>query len=366
MSDAELDPCAGTSRRDVMKAMGLGVAASTFATASLAGGRPAAAQTNDLTGQSGSGPVVTRALPRSGDLVPAVGLGTFMTFDRIPGADRSQLREVIKTYWDGGARIIDTSPLYGTAEYTVGAFAADLGITDQVVFSNKIWSTGDFLGDESHAARSLEQSKGRLWRDRIDIVHCHSLTNVDVVVNILRAWKKEGRIRYVGMSHHENPYHDPLASWIERDVVDFVQVNYSIFNRSAENRVLPAAADRGVGVLVNMPLEKARLHKVVAGRPLPDFAKEFGAETWSQFFLKWVISNPTVTCALPSTSDPDHARENVAAMAGPLPDQRMRDRMVQHMESIPGFNDIAKMPWYPDKAYDGTITRALAGLRARL
>jgi diketogulonate reductase-like aldo/keto reductase len=272
----------------------------------------------------------------------------------------------MKTYWEGGARLFDTSPLYGTAEYTVGAFAADLGITNQMVVSNKIWSTGEFLADESHAVRSLEQSKGRLWRDRIDIMHCHSLTNVDIIVNILRAWKKEGHIRYVGISHHEDLYHEPLASWIERDIVDFVQVNYSIFNRSAEKHVLPAAAEHGVGVLVNMPLEKARLHKVVAGRPLPDFAKEFGAETWSQFFLKWVISNPVVTCTLPSTSDPDHARENVAAMTGSLPDPAMRERMVQYMENIPGFNDIAKMSWYPEKTYEGAILRSQAEIRARI
>ncbi|MEY9101433.1 aryl-alcohol dehydrogenase-like predicted oxidoreductase [Sinorhizobium fredii] len=362
--DAHTKTPTGPSRREVMKAMSLGVAMGTLASGSLVGAAPAAAQSSTGT-NAGMGPLATRTLPRSGDTVPAIGLGTFLTFDRLPGAQRDDLREVIRTYWDGGARVIDTSPLYGTAEYCVGAFASSLGITDQVILSNKVWSTGEFAGDESHAIRSLEQSMGRLWRNQIDIMHCHSLTNVDNVVNILRAWKKEGQIRYVGVTHHENLYHDALASWIERDVVDFVQVNYSIFNRHAEERVLPAAAERGVGVLVNMPLEKARLHKVVEGRSLPDFAREFGAETWSQFFLKWVIANPAITCALPSTSNPDHARENIAALTGPLPDAAMRDRMVRHMETIPGFNDIAKMPWYPDKTYEGTIRRAQVNLRAR-
>ena len=307
-----------------------------------------------------------RSLPRGGQEVPTIGLGTFLTFDVIPGQDRSHLRDVFRTYWEGGARVIDTSPLYGTAEYSVGAFAAELGVGDQMFLSNKIWSTGEFVADESHAWRSLQQSKGRLWRERIDVLHCHSLTNVDPVIAILQAWRKEGHIRFIGVTHHENVYHDALADWMERGVVDFIQINYSIFSRGAEQHVLRLAAERGIGVQVNMPLEKARLHKVVEGRPLPEFAAEFGAENWAQFFLKWVVSNPAVTCALPSTSDPAHARENIGALTGPLPTPAMRERMVRHMESIPGFAGIASMPWYPGKQYQGTIRRAQADLRARI
>ncbi|MFI0845075.1 aldo/keto reductase [Mesorhizobium sp. IMUNJ 23232] len=369
MSEPEANINVDVSRRDLMKAMGQGLAAGALAGGSLVTGQAANAQ-EAAAGSAGAAsaapdPMIVRTLPASGDTVPAIGLGTFLTFDRIPGAPRDELKEVVRTYWDGGARMIDTSPLYGTAEYSVGAFTSELGISQQVLLSNKIWSTGEFAGDESHALRSLEQSKGRLWREQIDIMHCHSLTNVDAIVPILRAWKKEGHIRYVGVTYHDNLYHDALASWIERGVVDFVQVNYSIFNRGAENRVLPAAADKSVGVLVNMPLEKARLHKIVDGHTLPDFAGEFGAENWSQFFLKWVISNPIITCALPSTSNPEHARENIGALRGPLPDQAMRQRMIRHMETIPGFADIGKMPWYPDKAYDGTIRRAQSQIRAR-
>ncbi len=352
------------SRRDVIKAMGLGIAAGALTSGTLLATGPAAAQENASSPQTGT--PATRKLPRTNDTVPAIGLGTFLTFDIIPGQPRDNLREVLKTYWEGGARVVDTSPLYGTAEYSVGDFATSLGINDEVFFSNKIWSTGEYVADESHALRSLEQSKGRLWRDRIDVMHCHSLTNVDAIVPILQAWKKEGHIRYIGVTHHENLYHEALASWINRGNIDFVQVNYSIFNREAEKRVLPAAADKGIGVLINMPLEKARLHKVVEGQRLPDFAKEFGAENWAQFFLKWVISNPLVTCALPSTSNPAHARENIGALRGPLPDQAMRQRMIRHMETIPGFADIARMPWYPDKKYEGVIRRAQAGARARI
>lgn len=355
MSDRQSDQVSGMNRRDLMTGLGAGLAAIAAA--------PGGAMAQQATAARPAGASI-RALPKGGDL-PLVGLGTFLTFDLVPGRPRDHLREVVKTYWDGGARVIDTSPLYGTAEYTVGVAVAELGITDHVFFSDKIWSTGEFVADESHAVRSLEQTQGRLWRERIDVMNCHSLTNVDAIVPILRAWKKEGRIGYVGVTHHENDYHTPLTSWIERGVVDFIQVNYSIFNRAAENRVLPAAQERGVAVLVNMPLEKARLHKAVEGRALPDFAREFGAENWAQFFLKWVISNPAVNCALPSTSNPAHARENIGALRGPLPDAAMRRRMVQHMETIPAFSRIAEMPWYPDKKYEGIIRRAQAQVRAR-
>lgn len=254
------------------------------------------------------------------------------------------MREVVRRYWEGGARVIDTSPLYGSGEISVGHFATALGINDQLFVSNKIWSTGEYLADASHARRSLEQSLGRLWRQRIDVLHCHSLVNVDMIVPYLQAWKMEGLIRFAGVSHHANAYHAPLLGWIERGDLDFVQVNYSIFNRAAEERILPAAAERGMGVLINMPLEKARLHKVVEGHPLPDFAREIGATSWAQFFLKWVISHPAVMCALPSTSNPEHAAENIGALRGPLPD--------------------AAMPWYPDKRYSGIIARARSASHA--
>lgn len=353
----------GTSRRDMVKGLGFGLATSAVL-ASLPG-QPAAAQAG-AGPASPARPVNTRSLPKGGLELPVIGLGTFLTFDVIPGRDRSHLREVLRTYWEGGARVIDTSPLYGTAEYSVGDFVSELGVNDQMFLSNKIWSTGEFVADESHAWRSLQQSMGRLWREQIDVLHCHSLTNVDPIIPILQAWKKEGHIRFIGVTHHENVYHDALASWMERGMIDFIQVNYSIFNRGAENRLFRIAADRGIGVLVNMPLEKARLHKVVGERPLPEFAKEFGAENWAQFFLKWVVSNPVVTCALPSTSNPAHARENIGALTGPLPTTAMRERMVKHMETIPGFAEIAKMPWYPDKQYQGTIRRAQADVRARI
>jgi diketogulonate reductase-like aldo/keto reductase len=350
------------SRRRLLKTFGLSAAAIMLPSAGLLSGT-ARAQVAGVPSD-----LSTRRVPKTNEVLPAVGLGTFLTFDSVPGQQRGNVHEVVRRFWQAGGRVFDTSPLYGMAEVNLGDFATSLGINDQMFVTNKIWSTGEYLADDSHAERSLKLSMERLWRDRIDVMQCHSLVNVDIIVPLLQAWKKEGRIRYAGITHHEPAYFGVLADWVERGNVDFVQVRYSIHTRMAEERLLPAAADRGVAVLVNMPLEKARLHKVVEGRPLPAFAKELGIETWSQFFLKWVISHPAVTCALPATSNPDHLTENVAAMRGPLPDREMRSRMVRHMESIPGFAQLDQLgarSWYPDKTYAGLIGRAQAELRNR-
>ena len=237
--------------------------------------------------------------------------------------------------------------------------AIAMGINDQMFIANKIWSTGEFLADDSHAKKSFEQSQERLWREKIDLMQVHSLVNVDQIVPVLKNWKREGKIRYVGVTHHEIPYFNALAMQVERNDLDFVQVHYSIQMRLAEDRILPAAMDKGTAVLVNMPFEKARLFKLVEGRPLPDFAKEFDCRNWAEFFLKWVISHPAITCAIPATSNPDHQTENNRAMRGKLPDQEMRIRMVKFMETIPGFDKLQEMPAYPGKAYNGYIRRAM-------
>jgi aryl-alcohol dehydrogenase-like predicted oxidoreductase len=344
------------NRRELIGA-GLGVAA--------AGALAGAAGAAHARGRAPSD-LITRPIPGTRERVPAIGLGSFITFDTLPGASREHIREVIQRHWRAGGRVFDVSPLYGSSEVNLGEAARAMRITDRMFLANKVWSTGEYAWDDSHAERNLQRSIERLSRHRpIDVVQCHSLTVVEVMVPLLRAWKREGRIRYVGVTHHEPIYFDALAEWVERGVVDFVQVHYSIHTRAAEQRVIPAAAQRNVAVLVNMPLEKARLHKVVEGRALPAFARDFGIASWAEFFLKWVISNPAVTCALPATSNPEHLSENVAALRGPLPDPDMRARMVRHMESIPGFDRIAQMPWYPDKAYRGLVTQAQAKLLAR-
>ncbi|CCV11351.1 aldo/keto reductase [Mesorhizobium sp. STM 4661] len=338
----------------------------------LALAAPTTAQAQDANSASsaaGSNPdVLTRALPRTGEKVTALGLGTFLTFDRKPGDRRDDLRQVFERYIAAGGRVVDTSPLYGSAEVSVGQFMGEFSGSDELFLANKIWATGEYLGDESHAEESFRQSRLRTWRDTINLMQCHSITNAPVVIPLMKAWQQEGLIRHVGVTHHESAAQDQLTAIVERGDVDFVQTNYSIFNRDAERRLLPAAADKGVSVLINLPLEKARLMKVVEGHSLPDFAQEFGATSWAQFFLKWVMAHPAVTSVLCGTSNPDHMSDNVQAMAGPLPDERMRRRMVAHMETIPGFASIASMPWYPgkEKMYSGLIREAQANASRRL
>ncbi|MCP3802370.1 aldo/keto reductase [Allokutzneria sp. A3M-2-11 16] len=336
-----MSPQHGASRRTVFKAAGLGALAAV--------GGAAAASAAPV------GNPITRVIPRTGERVPVLGMGTFMTFDKLPGRPRAHLREVTKRFFDGGGRVIDTSPLYGYSEVTVGDFLEELGIADRVFLANKSWSTGEYLSDPSHANRQFDQSRRRLWRERMDLVQVHSLTNVDMIMPILRAWKREGRIRYLGVTHHVAHYLPALEHWITTGDVDFVQFRYSIFARQIEDRLLRVAADRGTAVLVNMALEKARLHAVVAGRPLPPFAAEIGCASWAQFFLKYVISHPAVTCVLPATTNPDHMTDNLGALRGPLPDEAMRREMVRHMEKIPGFAAIDSMPWYPGKSFDGAV-----------
>jgi diketogulonate reductase-like aldo/keto reductase len=301
---------------------------------------------------------IMKAAPRLRESLPAIGLGTFLAFDRVPGEPREDLEAVMRQFWDAGGRVVDTSPLYGMGEVNVGDLAARLGIGDQLFVTNKIWSTGEYLGDRSHAQRSLEISLQRLWRKQIDVMMCHSLVNAGTVVPLLKAWRQEGRIRYAGVSHHELPYFAELADWVERGDLDVVQAHYSIAAREAEQRILPAAAERGMAVMVNMPFEKGRLFELVKGRALPDFAREIGVQSWGQYFLKWIIGHPAITCALPATANPRHAADNMGALRGPLPDQAMRARMLRHMESIPGFGGVSRTAPYPGRKYPGVIERA--------
>lgn len=358
-------------RRRFLAAAGAGVTGAAllgFGEAQAQGTEDPGGPTSPATTAPADDEVITRQIPRTGESVTALGLGTFLTFDLQPGDTRERIGLVMSRYVEGGGRLIDTSPLYGSAEVSVGAYLAGMPEEREIFLANKIWSTGEYLGDTSHAAASLEQSKLRTWRSSIDLMQCHSLTNAPVNVPLLRAWKAEGQIRHVGITHHDSGMQTELTRIVETGEVDFVQTNYSIFNRTAEERLLPAAADQGVGVLINLRLEKARLMAIVEDQPLPDFAREFGATSWAQFFLKWVMAHPAVTSVLCATSNPDHAADNVMALRGPLPDEPMRRRMVEHMETIRGFADIGSMPWYPGKdgMYQGLILQAQTDARDRL
>ncbi|GAB3741290.1 aldo/keto reductase [Microlunatus parietis] len=344
------------SRRAVLGAGGLTVAG--LIATDLVTAPPAAAGPNDQARP------ILRPFPRTGQQVPAVGLGTFMTFDSLPGDDTRRIEEVTRRFWRGGGRVIDTSPLYGRAEVNLGRFLR--GVADRAFLMNKIWSTGDFLWDDSHAEASLRRSMERLTRDRpLDIVACHNLVNVDVIVPLLHAWKAEGRIRHLSVTHHDPAYFDLLVRWIETGDLDAIQVHYSVHTRIAEERVLGAAADRGTAVFVNMPLEKGRLPAITEGKPLPGFAAELGITSWPELYLKWVIAHPAVTAVLPATSNPDHLTENLRALRGPLPDPEQRRRLVAELSELDGFAELAGMPWYPGRNYRGLVSRGQQRIRDR-
>lgn len=348
------------TRRRLLQVGGLGAAA-------VAGGGAWAASSGSFGGfTTAADGLIRKRLPGSDVTLPAVGLGTFQVFDALPEPERARRDEVLRQFWDAGGRVLDISPLYGLSEENVARHAVRAGIQNDLFITNKIWSTGEHLWDDSHAVRSLENSMRRLSRTApFDVMQCHSLTNVEIIVPILHAWKAEGRIRRLGVTHHDPVYFPALANWVETGDVDFVQTHYSLAERRSEERVLPAAADRGVAVLVNMALEKGRLHALVGDSPLPGFAAELGIRSWAQYFLKWVISNPAVTVVIPATSVPEHVIDNMQAARGPLPDTATRARMLEHMQSFPGFDRVTSQPWYPGKRYPGVVSRAQAATQAR-
>jgi diketogulonate reductase-like aldo/keto reductase len=355
------DVARGISRRRLLQAGGI-----TAAAIGVGGVFATAGNENASEPRTVNDSMITKSIPGSNVALPAIGLGTFQTFDALPEDARRVREEVLRRYWAAGGRVVDVSPLYGLSEENIARYAVPAGIQNDMFLTNKIWSTGEYLWDESFADRSLRTSMERLSRTApIDVMQCHSLVNVETIVPILHSWKAEGRIRRLGVTHHDPAYFGPLAMWVQTGGLDFVQVRYSLAERRAEERILPLAAENGVAVMANMPLEKARLHQLVGDRPLPDFAADLGVRTWAQYFLKWVISHPAVTVALPATSNPDHLDDNMQAGRGDLPDAAMRARMLEHMQTIPGFDQVTRQPWYPGKRYPGEVNRAMAAVQAR-
>ncbi|MEX5635527.1 aldo/keto reductase [Parafrankia sp. FMc2] len=338
---------AGVRRRTVLTAAGLSAASVGLAQTGAAAAGP---------GVPRSAPV-TRPLPGSSQRVPVIGLGSFMTFDRRPGTDQSFIPAVLREFHAGGGRVADTSALYGASEKNLGHHARQLGITDDLFLTDKSWNCGEYLFDDSHVLRQFAQSLRHLYRRRLDVVGIHSMTNVGMVLPVLNRLRQEGRIRYVGLTSHESYQYTGMVAPISAGAVDFIQIRYSIFSRAAEAELLPLAADHGVAVMVNMALEKGRLHQVVGERPVPDFARAAGCESWAQYFLSYVAAHPAVTCIVPATTSVAHVRENLRTMYAPLPDPALRTRMLEYLQGIPEFARIASMSWYPGKSFDNGLVR---------
>lgn len=270
-----------------------------------------------------------RPIPRTDETIPMVGLGTWQTFDVGDAKEaRGPLVEVLERFFARGGRVIDTSPMYGAAESVLGDLLAKLDRTEETFLATKVWTRG-----EQDGIRQMEASMEKLHADGLDLMQVHNLVDTRTHLDTLRGWKREGRIRYLGVTHYQQSAFDDLERLIEEAELDFVQLPYSLVTREAEERLLPAAKAHDTAVLVMRPFEGGSLFQRVEGRELPEWAREeLGVEAWSQFLLKWILGHEAVTCPIPGTSDPDHLVENMDAGTGPLPDAAMRRRMRQHLE----------------------------------
>ena len=228
-----------------------------------------------------------------------------------------------------GGRVIDSSPMYGRSESVVGDLSAELELHDRLFVATKVWTRGRREG-----VQQMETSMERLRVPRIDLMQVHNLVDAHTHLDTLAQWKAEGRIRYMGVTHYTVGAYDELARMLQSRPLDFVQLNYSLLTRDAERRLLPLAQERRVAVLVNRPFEGGDAFRRIRGRPLPGWAAEIGCHTWAQVFLKYVLSHPAVTCAIPATSNPEHLRDNMSAGAGSLPDAAMRRRMAEDVARL--------------------------------
>ena len=269
-------------------------------------------------------PLRERPIPSSGEMLPVIGLGTWRTFDVGAGAaERAPLKEVIGAFVALGGRVVDSSPMYGAAEAVVGDLAGELGVADKLFFATKVWASGREAG-----LAQMEQSFRRLRARRLDLMQIHNLLDWRAQLRTLRDWKAAGRLRYIGVTHYTAGAHDELERVLRAEPLDFVQVNYSAGEREAEQRILPLARDRGIAVLVNRPFTEGALFQRVRGQSLPAWAADFGAESWAQLFLKWILAHPAVTCAIPATSRREHLQDNMKAGIGALPDAAARERLL--------------------------------------
>ncbi len=278
-----------------------------------------------------TGSLLMRTIPSSGEAIPAVGLGSARTFNvGRSAAERAPLKEVLRLFWTAGGRVFDTAPTYGTSESVAGQLAHELGISEDIFLATKISTRG---GRDAGVAQ--QESSRRLWRrDTIDLNQVHNLRGVDVHLPTIRRAKEEGWTRYVGVTTSTARQFSQMERLMRSEPLDFVQLNYSIGEREAAERLLPLAQDRGLAVMVNEPYNVGRLFRAVRGQSLPAWAADFDCESWGQFFLKYILDHPAVTVIIPATSDPEHLVDNMGAGVGRLPDQRTRRRMEEYFDAL--------------------------------
>ncbi len=282
--------------------------------------------------------LITRAVPSSGERLPMIGLGSSATFSQVARSeDYSALREVLRTLTERGASVFDTAPGYGASEQVAGDIASELGITDRVFWATKmnVAQGPNTPADPARARQQIETSSSRLRKRPIDLIQVHGPVDVPTQLGLLKKLKSEGRIRYIGVTSTSKPQYEEMERIMRSEPVDFIGIDYAIDNRSIEERILPVAADRGIGVIIYMPFGRTRLWNRVAGRAVPEWAREFDANSWAQFFLKFVAADPRVTVITPATSRAANMVDNLGAAMGRLPDEAMRRRMIAYVEELP-------------------------------
>jgi len=272
----------------------------------------------------------TRAIPASGERLPVIGVGTWQTFD-VGGdpAARAALQEVLRTFFAGGGRVVDSSPMYGSSESVVGDLCQGLGICEPLFMASKIYTRG-----REEGLRGMQRSIERMRAGRMDLMQVHNLLDVETHTPTLREWKAAKRVRYIGITHYTSSVYPEVERLLKTKQYDFLQINYSLGEAESEKRVLPLAQELGVAVIANRPFAEGALFRQVRGKPLPAWAAELGIASWAQFFLKWIVSHPAVTCAIPGTGKPEHMADNLQGGFGPLPDAAQRARMAQHYAAL--------------------------------
>jgi diketogulonate reductase-like aldo/keto reductase len=275
--------------------------------------------------------MITRPIPSTGEALPVIGLGTSQVFDVGSGAaSRQPLREVLRLMLEGGGKVIDTSPMYGRAEAVTGDLVAEMAVRPRVFLATKVWTSGREAG-----IAQMRRSAELLRSPVIDLIQIHNLLDWRTHLATLRAMKAEGKIRYIGITHYTTGALSELARILASEpAIDFVQCAYSLGVRAAETALLPIAAERKVAVIVNRPFEDGALFRQVRGRPLPEWAAEFDCTSWAQLFLKYIIAEPAVTCAIPATSNPTHMEDDLKAGSGRLPDAKQRAQIRQFWDSL--------------------------------
>jgi aryl-alcohol dehydrogenase-like predicted oxidoreductase len=273
--------------------------------------------------------MLTRLIPSSQQPLPVLGLGTWQTFDVTGTGPHPQLRQTLETLHAGGGRVIDSSPMYGRAEQVVGELTAGLPVRDEFFYATKVWTQGRTAG-----IRQMEDSLRKMGRQHLDLIQIHNLVDWQTHLTTLREWQAAGKVRYLGITHYTDSMHAELERVLRLEPLDFVQFNYSILDRHAEQRLLPAAAEQGVATLINRPFTEGNLLAKVQGKALPAWAAELGITSWPQFLLTFILSHPAVTCVIPGTSSPSHLADNLRAGQGPLPDAATREKMAAYVRAL--------------------------------